>query len=70
MTSSSEVPGFYKKNPSERLEYVKKFANLSDEETAAIGGYGALGEETANRMIENVSAKSFENQEGYPYREL
>lgn len=54
MTSSSEVPGFYKKKPSERLEYVKNFANLSDEETAAIGGYGALGEETANRMIENV----------------
>ena len=54
MTSSSEVPGFYKKKPSERLEYVKNFAKLSDEETAAIGGYGALGEETANRMIENV----------------
>ena len=54
MTSSSEVPGFYKKKPSERLEYVKKFANLSEEETNAIGGYGALGEETANRMIENV----------------
>ena len=54
MTSSSEVPGFYKKKPSERLEYVKNFADLSDEETAAIGGYGALGEETANRMIENV----------------
>ena len=54
MTSSSEVPGFYKKKPSERLNYVKKFAKLSDEETQAIGGYGALGEETANRMIENV----------------
>ena len=54
MTSSSEVPGFYKKKPSERLDYVKKFANLSDEETKAIGRYGALGEETANRMIENV----------------
>ena len=54
MTSSSEVPGFYKKKPSERLEYVKKFANLSEEETNAIGDYGALGEETANRMIENV----------------
>ena len=33
---------------------MKKFAKLSDEETQAIGGYGALGEETANRMIENV----------------
>ena len=54
MTSSSEVPGFYKKKPTERLEYVKNFANLSEEETNAIGGYGALGEETANRMIENV----------------
>ena len=54
MSSSSEVPGFYKKKPSERLEYVKNFANLSEEESNAIGGYGALGEETANRMIENV----------------
>ena len=54
MTSSSEVPGFYKKKPSERLDYVKKFADLSDEEAKAIGGYGALGEDTANRMIENV----------------
>ena len=54
MTSSSEVPGFYKKKPSERLDYVKKFANLSDEEAKAIGGYGALGKDTANRMIENV----------------
>lgn len=54
MTSSSEAPGFYKKKPSERLDFVKKFANLSDEETESISGYGALGEETANRMIENV----------------
>ena len=54
MTSSSEVPGFYKKTPSERVDFVKKFANLSDEETESISGYGALGEETANRMIENV----------------
>ena len=27
MTPSSEVPGFYKKKPSERLEFVKKFAD-------------------------------------------
>jgi hydroxymethylglutaryl-CoA reductase len=54
MTSSSEVPGFYKKKPSERLDFVKKFAGLSDEETESISEYGALGEETANRMIENV----------------
>ena len=54
MTSSSEAPGFYKKKPSERLDFVKKFADLSDEETKSISGYGALGKETANRMIENV----------------
>ena len=51
---SSEAPGFYKRKPSERLDFVKNFAKLSDEETEAISHYGALGEETANRMIENV----------------
>ena len=51
---SSEAPGFYKKKPSERLKYVKDFADLSDSETNSIGGYGELGEATANRMIENV----------------
>ena len=54
MRLSSEVPGFYKKKPSERLKYVKEFANLSDSEANSIGGYGELGEDTANRMIENV----------------
>ena len=54
MSSSSEAPGFYKKKPSERLDFVKKFANLSDDEAATISGYGALGEDTANPMIENV----------------
>ena len=52
--ASSEAPGFYKKKPSERLKHVKAFADLSDEETEAISDYGALGKETANRMIENV----------------
>jgi len=52
--TSSEAPGFYKKKPSERLEYVKDFAKLSSEEASAISDYGALGQETANRMIENV----------------
>ena len=54
MGKSSEFPGFYKLSPSERLDLIKNFANLSDDETKAIGNYGALGEETANRMIENV----------------
>ena len=54
MARTSAVPGFYKLSPAERLEIVKEFASLSDEEAAALGGFGALGGETANRMIENV----------------
>tara|TARA_B100000029_G_scaffold52123_1_gene47392 strand:+ start:624 stop:1898 length:1275 start_codon:yes stop_codon:yes gene_type:complete len=55
MSKTSEFPGFYKLSPAERLNLIKNFANLSDDETSAIGDYGALGEETANRMIENVA---------------
>ena len=55
MSKTSEFPGFYKLRPSERLDLIKNFANLSDDETKAIGNYGALGEDTANRMIENVA---------------
>jgi hydroxymethylglutaryl-CoA reductase len=54
MARTSAVPGFYKLSPAERLEIVKEFASLSDEEAKALGGFGALGGETANRMIENV----------------
>nr|ADD93241.1 hypothetical protein [uncultured archaeon MedDCM-OCT-S08-C54] len=32
MTKSSEAPGFYKKDPSERLDFVKNFANLTEDE--------------------------------------
>ena len=54
MTKSSEASGFYKREPSERLAFVKNFANLNEDEMKTISGYGALGKETANRMIENV----------------
>ncbi|MEC9353728.1 MAG: hydroxymethylglutaryl-CoA reductase, degradative, partial [Candidatus Thermoplasmatota archaeon] len=54
MARTSAVPGFYKLSPTERLEIVKEFASLSDDETEALGGFGALGGDTANRMIENV----------------
>jgi hydroxymethylglutaryl-CoA reductase len=54
MPRTSAVPGFYKLSPAERLQIVCDFAGLSDEEAAALGGFGALGGETANRMIENV----------------
>ena len=43
MTSSSEGPGFYKKNTSERVDFVKNLSHLSDEETESINRDGALG---------------------------
>lgn len=50
---TSKIPGFYKLSPEERLEIVRDFAALSEEELKVLGNTGSLGE-TANRMIENV----------------
>ena len=49
---SSQVSGFYKKSIEERIEFVKNFSNLTDEETKIFSS--ALDMETADRMIENV----------------
>lgn len=46
--------GFYKKPPEERLNILKEFAKLTDEEVEILKKTGALGMETADRMIENV----------------
>ncbi|NYZ78366.1 3-hydroxy-3-methylglutaryl-CoA reductase, partial [Candidatus Micrarchaeota archaeon] len=54
MEKSSEVKEFYKLSASERLEYVRNFANLTQEEATILSHYGGLGAETANRMVENV----------------
>ncbi len=51
---SSRVSGFYKLSIKERLEFVKKFAELSDEEVKVLGDTGALSQEQADKMIENV----------------
>ena len=50
---TSKISGFYKRNPKERLELVKDFAGLNDEDIAVLGNTGALGD-LADRMIENV----------------
>jgi len=50
---TSKIPGFYKLSTEERLEIVRDFAALSEEELKVLGNTGSLGE-TANRMIENV----------------
>lgn len=49
---SSQVSGFYKKSIEERIEFVKNFSNLTDEETKIFSS--VLDLETADRMIENV----------------
>jgi hydroxymethylglutaryl-CoA reductase len=51
---TSAIPGFYKKTLVERVEIVKDFAGLSDEEAKALLSMHALTLETADRMIENV----------------
>jgi hydroxymethylglutaryl-CoA reductase len=50
---TSNVSGFYKRDLKERLELVKDFAGLNDEELTALSTTGSLGD-LADRMIENV----------------
>ena len=54
LTKSSAISGFYKLTPKQRLEKVKEFADLTDEECAVLQNTGALPVEVADRMIENV----------------
>jgi len=50
----SDLQGFHKLSVDERLEKIKEFAGLSDEEAGLLRKTGALEIDTANRMIENV----------------
>jgi len=54
MSKSSLVSGFYKMSPKERLDFVKEFAGLSDDECALLMNTGSLPLDLADRMIENV----------------
>jgi len=54
MKKTSQVSGFYKLSPKERMKYVKDFADLTDEEVKILQSTGALEMELADRMIENV----------------
>jgi len=55
---NSKLSGFYKKSPEERLKIIKEFAGLTEEEAKILKKTGALGMETADRMIENVVGTS------------
>jgi hydroxymethylglutaryl-CoA reductase len=52
--STSEIPGFYRLSPSERIEKVRKFSALTDEESNLIASCNGLKLEQADKMIENV----------------
>lgn len=54
MVKSSLISGFYRLSPKERLQLVREFADLSDEECALLQNMGSLPLDLADRMIENV----------------
>lgn len=54
MTKSSLASGFYKLSIRERIQIVKDFAGLTDEEAASLQNSGSLPLDLADRMIENV----------------
>jgi len=51
---TSGVSGFYKLSPKERVQIVKEFAGLTEEEVNLLQHTGSLDLELADRMIENV----------------
>jgi len=54
MAKDSQISGFYKLSPEERLEKVKEYADLTDEDCELLANCGSLDMKTADRMIENV----------------
>ena len=54
MQKSSQISGFYKLSPKQRLAALKEFADLTDEETELLQNTGSLPMDLADRMIENV----------------
>jgi len=54
MERSSELPGFHKLSPQERLNKVREFSGLDERDADALTKTGRLDLDTAGRMIENV----------------
>jgi len=54
LSRTSQISGFYKLTPKKRVQIVKDFAGLTDEEVETLLSTGSLKMELANRMIENV----------------
>jgi hydroxymethylglutaryl-CoA reductase len=54
-TKNSRLQGFYQLNPFERLQMVRSFDGLNDDDLRSLhGGQGILSIERADKMIENV----------------
>lgn len=53
-TRNSRLGGFYQLSPLERLQAVKAFDGLTDEDLRSLYGGGTLSVERADKMIENV----------------
>ena len=51
---TSAISGFYRLSIPERLDKLRDFADLTDEDIALLEAFGALDAATADRMIENV----------------
>jgi hydroxymethylglutaryl-CoA reductase len=51
---TSNISGFYKLPPAERLKVVKQLAELTDEEAALLGNTGGIDMNTVDIMVENV----------------
>lgn len=54
LPARSDISGFYRLTPEERLEKVAELVGLTEDEKALLKKTGALDIEHANRMIENV----------------
>jgi len=54
VSKTSLISSFYKLSPKDRLQFVKEFADLTDEEVALLQKTGSLPLDLAERMIENV----------------
>ncbi len=54
MEKTSQISGFYKLPPQERLKIIQQLTGLTDDEVAVLGNMGALKPEQVDRMVENV----------------
>lgn len=54
MDKSARLSGFYRLGLQERMNLLRQFADLTEEEAAALSGKAGLGPAQADHMIENV----------------